>query len=152
MEFKILIDRKENDKYIIQQLNKFTKIERKGLLFGDYIAEVNTLTVPVIIKRLSNYEDFLNVLLDPTKDINNNNRFFKGFKRAYSNKNEIILLVEDEEFYKKLFSGSMRNQVIKLESIYPKLKIVPISKKITSQYIYLVLYYRAKKYINHNKS
>ena len=117
MEFKILIDRKENDKYIIQQLNKFTKIERKGLLFGDYIAEVNTLTVPVIIKRLSNYEDFLNVLLDPTKDINNNNRFFKGFKRAYSNKNEIILLVEDEEFYKKLFSGSMRNQVIKLETL-----------------------------------
>lgn len=145
MKFKILIDKKESDKEIIEQLGKYTKIERKGLLFGDYMAEVKTLTVPVIIKRLTNYNDFLNVLLDPKKDINDNNLFFKGFKRAYSNKNEIILLVEDEEFYKKLFSGSMRNQVIKLESIYPKLKIVPISKKITPQYIYLVLYYRAKK-------
>ena len=102
MKFKILIDRKENDKYIIQQLNKFTKIERKGLLFGDYIAEVNTLTVPVIIKRLSNYEDFFNTLLDPKKDINNNNTFFKGFKRAAENNKDIILLVEDERFYKKL--------------------------------------------------
>ncbi|MFR0001826.1 ERCC4 domain-containing protein [Intestinibacter bartlettii] len=146
MKFKILIDRKENDKYIIQQLNKFTKIERKGLLFGDYIAEVNTLTVPVIIKRLSNYEDFFNTLLDPKKDINNNNTFFKGFKRAAENNKDIILLVEDERFYKKLFSDEIRNKVMQLEALYPNLKIVPISKTITAKYIYLTLYYRAKNF------
>ena len=146
MKFKILIDRKENDKYIIQQLNKFTKIERKGLLFGDYIAEVNTLTVPVIIKRISNYEDFFNTLLDPKKDINNNNTFFKGFKRAAENNKDIILLVEDERFYKKLFSDEIRNKVMQLEALYPNLKIVPISKTITAKYIYLTLYYRAKNF------
>lgn len=146
MELKILIDNKETNQDIINEIKKYISVERTGLLFGDYIIQVNSLTVPVVIKRLKNHDDLLKVLLDPTKDVNNNNIFFKGLKRTIENNRDIILLVEDEEFYKKLFSGQLRNKVMQLEAIYPNLKIVPISETITAKYIYLTLYYRAKKF------
>lgn len=146
MELKILIDNKENNQSIITEIKKYIEIKRTGLLFGDYMIQVNSLTAPVIIKRLKNHDDFLKVLLDPTKDINNNNKFFKGLKRVTQNNKDVILLIEDEEFYKKLFSGPIRNKVIKLEILYPNMKIVPISETITAKYIYLTLIYRAKKF------
>lgn len=149
MDFKILIDKKEsNNEHILKEFNTYSvSSEKQGLLLGEYAIKINDTILPVAIKRIENYLKFKEVFCDHKIDPNKNNKFFRDIKRASENGTEIILLVEDLLFLNKLFSDApLRNKVIELETNY-NIKIVPIDKKLTGKYIYLIAHYKTKNHL-----
>ena len=106
MEYKIIVSEEDkNNDHIVNALMKHgVEVERiGGLLIGDYLIQVGTLSVPVQIKRLNSYEDFIQTLFDAKLNANGVNEFIKRLDRAKSNKTKVILLIEDSNFYSKLF-------------------------------------------------
>ncbi len=151
MKFKILIDKKEsNNEHILKDFEKYkVPIEKTGLLLGDYAIQISTIVLPVVIKRMKDYQEFKNVFMDKKMDVNKNNSFFKDIKRAHKTGKEVILLVEDNFFMDRVFKDEkVRNKVIELETTYKNLRIVPISKNLTGKYIYLIAHFKAKNRFN----
>lgn len=147
MEYKIIVSEEDrNNEHIVNELMKQgVKVEKIGrLLIGDYLVQVGTLTVPVQIKRLNSYEDFLNTLLDENLNVNGVNEFIKRLDRAKQNNTKVVLLIEDDSFYSKLFleESNIKDRVLKLEALYPNLNIVAIDKNLIGEYIYSTLYLR----------
>lgn len=156
MEYKIFVSKEDkNNDHIVNALMKHgVEVERIGrLLIGDYLIQVGTLTVPVQIKRLNSYEDFLNTLLDENLNVNGVNEFIKRLDRAKQNNTKVILLVEDDSFYSKLFleESNIKDRVLKLEALYPNLNIVSIDKNFTGEYIYSTLYLRLMEFCKEMK-
>lgn len=151
MKFKILIDKKEsNNEHILKDFEKYkVPIEKTGLLLGDYAIQISTIVLPVVIKRMKDYQEFKNVFMDKKMDVNKNNSFFKDIKRAHKTGKEVILLVEDNFFMDRVFKDEkVRNKVIELETTYKNLRIVPISKNLTGKCIYLIAHFKAKNRFN----
>lgn len=156
MEFKIIVSKEDkNNDHIVNSLIKHgVTIEKIGrLLIGDYLVQVGTLTVPVQIKRLNSYEDFLNALLDEKLNVNGVNEFIKRLDRAKQNNTKVILLIEDDSFYSKLFleESNIKDRVLKLEALYPNLNIVAIHKDFIGEYIYSTLYLRLMEFCKNMK-
>lgn len=151
MEYKIIVSEEDkNNDHIVNALMKHgVEVERiGGLLIGDYLIQVGTLSVPVQIKRLNSYEDFIQTLFDAKLNANGVNEFIKRLDRAKSNKTKVILLIEDSNFYSKLFldKKDIKDRVLNLEALYPNLNIVAIDKDFIGEYIYSTLYLRLKEY------
>ena len=151
MEYKIIVSEedKNNDHIVNTLIRHDVTVEKiRRLLIGDYLVQVGTLTLPVQIKRLNSYEDFLNTLLDENLNVNGVNEFIKRLDRAKQNNTKVVLLVEDDSFYSKLFleESNIKDKVLKLEALYPNLNIVAIDKKLTGEYIYSTLYLRLIEY------
>lgn len=147
MKYKVFISEedKNNDHIVDTLMKQGVEVEKvRRLLIGDYLVQVGTLTVPVQIKRLNSYEDFLNTLLDENLNVNGVNEFIKRLDRAKQNNTKVILLVEDDSFYSKLFleESNIKDRVLKLEALYPNLNIVAIDKNFIGEYIYSTLYLR----------
>lgn len=156
MQYKIFVSEEDrNNDHIVHALMKQgVEVERIGrLLIGDYLVQVGTLTVPVQIKRLNSYEDFIQTLFDEDLNVNGVNEFIKRLDRAKSNKTKVILLIEDNNFYSKLFSDKkdIKDRVLNLEALYPNLSIVAIDKKHIGEYIYSTLYLRLMEYCKEMK-
>lgn len=151
MKYKIVVslEDKNNDHIVNNLIKRGVEIEQVGrLLLGHYLISVNTITVPVQIKRLNSYEDFLNRLFDENLNVNGVNEFIKRLDRAKQNKTEVILLVEDDSFYSKLFleESNIKDKVLRLEALYPNISIVAIDKSFTGEYIYSTLYLRLMEF------
>lgn len=156
MKYKIIVSEedKDNDHIVNVLMKQDIEVEKKGrLLIGDYIIQVNSLVLPVTIKRLKSYEDFLNTLLDDNLNVNGVNEFIKRLNRAKENNTRVILLVEDKEFYSKLFieESNIKAKVLKLEALYPNLNVVAIDKEFIGEYIYTTLYMRIIEYYKEMK-
>lgn len=156
MEYKVIVSEedKNNDHIVNELIRQGVTVEKIGrLLIGDYLIQVNTLTVPVQIKRIKSYEDFLNTLFDDNLNVNGVNEFIKRLNRAKENKTKVILLIEDSNFYPKLFSekNSIKDKVLKLEALYPNLNVVAIDKKFIGEYIYTTLQVRLMEYCKEMK-
>lgn len=157
MDYKIIVSEEDrNNDHIVNALMKqgVTVEKVRRLLIGDYLVQVGTLTVPVQIKRLNSYEDFLNTLLDENLNVNGVNEFIKRLDRAKQNNTKVVLLIEDDSFYSKLFleENNIKDKVLKLEALYPNLNIVAIDKNFTGQYIYSTLYLRLMEFCKKNES
>ena len=156
MQYKIFVSREDrsNDHIVNELMKHDIPVEKIGrLLIGDYLIQVGTLTVPVQIKRLNSYEDFIQTLFDENLNVNGVNEFIKRLDRAKQNNTKVILLVEDSNFYSKLFSDKkdIKDRVLNLEALYPNLNIVSIDKKHIGEYIYSTLYLRLMEYCREMK-
>lgn len=156
MKYKIIVSEedKNNDHIVNALMKQDIEVEKRGrLLIGDYIIQVNSLVLPVTIKRLKSYEDFLNTLLDDKLNVNGVNEFIKRLNRAKENNTRVILLVEDKEFYSKLFieKSNIKAKVLKLEALYSNLNVVAIDKEFIGEYIYTTLYMRLIEYYKEMK-
>lgn len=147
MNFKILIDKREShNEHILKDFKEYeVPTEITGLLLGDYAIQTSTIVLPVVIKRMKNYQEFKDNFMDRKVDVNKNNSFLKDIKRANQTDKEVILLVEDTFFMDRLFDDKKtRNKVIELETIYQNLRIIPISGNLTGKYLYLMAHYKVK--------
>ena len=156
MEYKIFVSKEDkNNDHIINELIKHdVTVEKVGrLLIGDYLVQIGTITVPVQIKRLNSYEDFIKTLFDDNLNANGVNEFIKRLDRAKSNKTKVILLIEDSNFYSKLFleKKDIKDRVLNLETLYSNLNIVAIDKNFTGEYIYSTLYLRLMEFCKEMK-
>lgn len=156
MEYKIIVSEEDynNDHIVYELIKRNIKIEKvKRLLIGDYIIQVNTLVLPITIKRVKSYADLLNNLFDDNLNVNGVNEFIKRLNRAKENNTKVILLVEDKEFYSKLFieKSNIKAKVLKLEALYPNLNVVAIDKEFIGEYIYTTLYMRLMEYCKEMK-
>lgn len=151
MKFKILIDKKEsNNEHILKDFEKYkVPIEKTGLLLGDYAIQISTIVLPVVIKRMKDYQEFKNVFMDKKWTLIKTTLFLKTLKEPIKQGKRIILLVEDNFFMDRVFKDEkVRNKVIELETTYKNLRIVPISKNLTGKYIYLIAHFKAKNRFN----
>lgn len=147
MDFKFLIDKKEShNEHILKDFKEYkVPTETTGLLLGDYAIQTSTTVLPVVIKRMKNYQEFKDNFMDRKVDVNKNNSFLKDIKRANQSNKEVILLVEDTFFMDRVFDDKqIRNKVIELETTYQNLRIIPISGNLTGKYLYLIAYYKVK--------
>lgn len=156
MKYKIIVSKEDhNNEHIINELMKRNiEIEKIGrLLIGDYLIQANTLSVPIQIKRIKSYEEFLNTLFDNKLNANGVNEFIKRLNRAKENNTKVILLIEDKEFYSKLFKeeSNIKDKVLKLEALYPNLSVVAIDREFIGEYIYTTLYMRLIEYCKEMK-
>lgn len=156
MQYKVYVSQEDkgNDHIVNELIKHDVTVEKIGrLLIGDYLVQVGTLTVPVQIKRLNSYEDFIQTLFDEDLNVNGVNEFIKRLDRAKSNKTKVILLIEDSDFYSKLFldEKDIKDRVLNLEALYPNLSIVAIDKKHIGEYIYSTLYLRLMEYCKEMK-